>query len=50
MDIPKTRKRSCFKKIAKVFPLSESEVTDEADKTINRPKPAKAPVLPRIRR
>jgi hypothetical protein len=50
IKIPATKKRSCFKNIANVFPLSESEVTEDADKTITRPRPAKAPVQPRINR
>jgi hypothetical protein len=46
--MPITKNSNCLRKIVKVLPLSESEVTEEADKTITRPRPAKAPVQPRI--
>jgi hypothetical protein len=48
--IPTAKKRSCLRNIAKVFPLSESEVTEDAESTITSPSPARAPVHPRIKR
>jgi hypothetical protein len=48
MPIPKARNRSCLRKIEYVAPVCSKDFTEEADRTITKPRLLSAVVAARI--